>query len=725
MKHTDDEMLPPHPQPIQYVQATLQDSLSRVGQIATILWDINTAVGEALTPFETLLASPAILCKTANFARFRAKGIRIRFEVDGTPFHYGKLIASWLPLYDYDDVSADADTMNTEAGVCEATQKLHCTIDPCSDATQILEIPWIYPRVWYDLTSVEYAMGLGILRITDFNPLLHANSGTSGVNVIVYAQFIDPEVMLPTEHYTSVSKKMPVAVFNGGVDDSPGHLLGPPGAYTPGRNDADIPMSEFTSREAFLATFSWAPSETSGTILASWPVSPGKYLQNDTLDCHFSPLSFASLPFAFWRGSISYRFQVVAAAHHKGRLRIFWDTKEHDDSIILRGQKLSLEIDLAGPRDVVFTVPYESTYPFLRVANSVFSHTSGSVDVPTVAFDNGVISLAVQNRLVSPGSTTGSIYVNVYVCSKDMEFQVPVPDTIRDFSPYTSVSEVRPEIAATVSLSTDQPADEPYMPIVSPPPTMSSYLFGGPAPSLYDLARRPAYVETIIWNDAISDSNTIGCMKATIPVWPPYPGYNAYGWDADATDELPLTMAALTPFTMLRLCYLTWRGGLKSRYFMGRTGATVTHFSVDAGNPNNAFGTSVSAFSYDSSTDLANKILAYSLLPSKINPVSYGPTGASNISLDIFHDVTYPYTSPALFQLARHSYGPAKDTYWSDQRPEISGILPTTLTLIASTNSTTAKYISVNREFYPADDFQLCHFVSTPVLYPYTPPDGP
>lgn len=167
-----------------------------------------------------------------------------------------------------------------------------------------------------------------------------------------------------------------------------------------------------------------------------------------------TPMGHLARMFAYWKGSITYRVEVVASPYHQGKLKLQFDpfvksgnvsvSDFHKDDINARYTAI---LDLSKTRDMEFTIPWTSYRPYLRTLRSVIVNTFEPIDTDFTNFGQveaiynshegqemsmGIFTVSVFNELVSPlpTTTTGAgfapVYVQVFVKGgDDLVFQQP------------------------------------------------------------------------------------------------------------------------------------------------------------------------------------------------------------------------------------------------------------------------------------------------------------
>jgi len=209
-------------------------------------------------------------------------------------------------------------------------------------------------------------------------------------------------------------------------------------------SEDEMEITRIASRESFLTTFAWLPGETTDTLLFSCVVDPFMFRTNPEAtiaedgitEVHLTSLAFACLPFDYWRGSIKFRFQVVASAYHRGKLLISYDPERVGANVSLNTSYCTV-VDIAENPDFEICAAWsqsESYRKHLDLASPTVSTDLFSV-TPTIPpyasssseWGNGMIAVRVVNPLMSPGESTTAIYCNVFVSAGD-DFEVAVPN---------------------------------------------------------------------------------------------------------------------------------------------------------------------------------------------------------------------------------------------------------------------------------------------------------
>lgn len=199
---------------------------------------------------------------------------------------------------------------------------------------------------------------------------------------------------------------------------------------TMGLGDKDeMTIKSIACRESYLTAFPWAKSSPAETLLWNSEVSPVLWSMNST-EIHMPACCYATLPFKYWRGSLKYRFQVVASAFHKGRLKITYDpsyplTNEYNTNY-------THIIDLAKERDFTIEIGWgheRSMVEHRSPGQDSVPYSTSAIGADPLNNANGILSVYVVNDLTTPNSTANNdVAINVYVSAGD-NFEVFDPDS--------------------------------------------------------------------------------------------------------------------------------------------------------------------------------------------------------------------------------------------------------------------------------------------------------
>jgi hypothetical protein len=201
---------------------------------------------------------------------------------------------------------------------------------------------------------------------------------------------------------------------------------------TVGLGSADeLAITPIACRESYVTSFPWNISANSEQLLWNSEVTPIMWSQNSAtspLEIHMTPSCWVSLPFMYWRGSMEFRFQIVASQYHKGRIKIVWDpyfpaTNEYVTNY-------TWILDLAEEKDCTVKVGWGNQLGYCYSDTpGIFSppHRITPISGPPTGAANGVLSVYVVNELTVPNSVANNdIEINVFTKMCD-DFEVADP----------------------------------------------------------------------------------------------------------------------------------------------------------------------------------------------------------------------------------------------------------------------------------------------------------
>jgi hypothetical protein len=199
-----------------------------------------------------------------------------------------------------------------------------------------------------------------------------------------------------------------------------------------GSDEDEMMISHVCARESYYGYFAWPLSATPyQTVLAVIPVNPSlgtkKEFATNKWVTQPTALGFASGLFEYWRGDITFRFEVVCSAYHRGKLAFIYEPNYAQEAGIIAATSLNKQyiriLDIAESQSVELTVKWAHAYPWLK---TYCASTSGAmiwIDKTYVAAEhmyNGFVYVVVLNTITSPDDS--DVVINTYVKSDDMSF---------------------------------------------------------------------------------------------------------------------------------------------------------------------------------------------------------------------------------------------------------------------------------------------------------------
>lgn len=495
--------------PIVPSMNTLATFLQRPVFIQSYNWPINGLPYLALDPWTLFLTNTSIREKTRYFARLRGTLV-LRVNISATPFHYGLAKLCYRPhpgaIYASDPVFNHA--IATEAAGAATNLRLVGSqlpgiyINPCRNAGVELRIPYQHFRPGIELTSGPYN-DICTVYLLGIAPLLHANDGTGGISLQIYAHLEDATLDVPTavaqgfgvddvragarqffkaattatelaaewvprlastaamlglsrpllhetpqdvrnipynlSNYDRPDSSVPLSLSAGAEHSIDGLELGASG-------EDELMLSSIAARPAIVAAPRWTSTMTNGAFLYGALVTPcvsnvsaytkapvGAITYAAVSHACLTPCAFAASLARYWRGTMVYKFTVVASPYHKGRLRVYFDPMIVFVSGSSPAANLtnSVVIDLSESAEAIVEVPWQNVRD-MAATNNMFTSNSFTIaaefQVRCAAADtthaNGIIVCEVLGGLVGP--TDGAqVYVVVEVAAKDLVLYSP------------------------------------------------------------------------------------------------------------------------------------------------------------------------------------------------------------------------------------------------------------------------------------------------------------
>jgi hypothetical protein len=180
------------------------DYLARPVTITEFEWNGASSYGNQIkqhNPWKDWLMNPAVQNKLQNFQLLKGD-LKVRFMLNGSPFHFGALLAWYRPYY--------SSGLSFGAGDPHAAiQHPSVFLYPSGHTVAEMTLPFVSMKKFIDLSpngytgNIEEACGynLGYLNYTVFAALLNANSYTSQqLTVTVMAWMEDAELAVPTPY---------------------------------------------------------------------------------------------------------------------------------------------------------------------------------------------------------------------------------------------------------------------------------------------------------------------------------------------------------------------------------------------------------------------------------------------------------------------------------------------------------------------------------------------
>jgi hypothetical protein len=312
-------------------------------------------------------------------------------------------------------------------------------------------------------------------------------------------------------------------------------------ARVAGVTEDEMSIAAIAGRTSYFTNFGWNQSAAATSPLFKVPIHPSLVRREGLVTEVQQPtaLAFSATPFAFWRGKIKMRFDVVCTQFHRGKCAFVFEPNV-GQNVLIDSSGLTLNkqhvfvLDIQETQTVELCFDWASNKAWLL--NPGYIDYTGSVDANQEAY-NGYLAVYPLTRLQSP--TADSIYVNVYISGEDMH--------------YNFVNDLK---LPTTKFESEQIDDFTCVDI-NPTGAKTDHIhdlhFGEAITSFRALLKRFAVIDNAQFNDSIDVGVFYRYIGLTYP--PLYPSSNA---------DVP---AGYSPnlFSYLRPAYLGMRGGMRFR----------------------------------------------------------------------------------------------------------------------------------------------------------------
>lgn len=203
--------------------------------------------------------------------------------------------------------------------------------------------------------------------------------------------------------------------------------------------DDEMCLAYMFKTPALLSQFIWTPSNAPNTGLLWYILNAPTAVQGTGVSggsiAQPSPLAFACRPFAFWRGDITYRIQIVCSKFHKGKLAFFFEP--NISQIVLNTANLQFNkkhiviVDIEQTRDISLCVRWAFPRAWAIIPGLTESSRTinDQADVSELFDDcNGLVGVVPFTNLQSPDGS--GVTINVYHHSDNMQVNQVIEDNL-------------------------------------------------------------------------------------------------------------------------------------------------------------------------------------------------------------------------------------------------------------------------------------------------------
>jgi len=200
-----------------YQDATLNNFFARPFPIFTTEWAVGTNLSVDLNPWNLYFSLPSVARKLDNYHMMRAN-LNIKVVINGTPFHYSRLMVSYHPLPGYNTSAGKLPLVGhlfeRNVNIMRLSHLPHLILDPSKQIPGEMTLPFIYPQNYVRVSEVDDTVNstshlwkvLGTLHLqsTEILDVVSATAA-SDITVTVFAWASDVELAIPTRDLVSSS----------------------------------------------------------------------------------------------------------------------------------------------------------------------------------------------------------------------------------------------------------------------------------------------------------------------------------------------------------------------------------------------------------------------------------------------------------------------------------------------------------------------------------------
>lgn len=379
----------------------------------------------------------------------------------------------------------------------------------------------------------------------------------------------------------------PDLVYKNSIDSKQELSVDPRTVGLDGKDQMSI--SYINSIESWFTAFTWTTTDAPESLLYNVRVTPTTF-RNYNTEYHMTPVCFASRPFKYWTGTLTYRFMVVASAFHKGRIKIVYEPYLNLAGTAEYNVAYTRIVDIAEERDVCIDVGWGQPQTFLEIGSMGTTTPYSATRITGLDVRcNGLLSIYVVNELVSPSTTPSPIAVHMFIAGKDdLSFSVPVNEELRlltylnetstppaTYTPQSkeipSDSDMKPDCASTKMSLADTLHDD-----------KSRVVFmGEEILSFRTLLRRYNLLKVVPLCNTAEPNDCV--VTYTDSIFPNLPGFSAKGvlqYDGKRANLVQNTLLAyLSP------AYVGYRGAIRYKHRFWTKSANLDDFSYIETSP--------------------------------------------------------------------------------------------------------------------------------------------
>jgi hypothetical protein len=182
--------------------ADLNAFFSRPLKVVEYEWGTGLTLFDFFNPWKLYFENVRVINRICNYKLLRAR-LHVKFVINGNGFHYGRVMASYLPLAALNDFTTSG--LVAPDAVIES-QRPHVFLDPTTSTGGELILPFFWPKSYIDIPQEEWNV-MGEITLRSLNALRHANGADDKctISIFVWAEDVqlsgltanEPGALLP------------------------------------------------------------------------------------------------------------------------------------------------------------------------------------------------------------------------------------------------------------------------------------------------------------------------------------------------------------------------------------------------------------------------------------------------------------------------------------------------------------------------------------------------
>lgn len=176
--------------------ATLGEFLSRPIWCSTTPWNHGSSLFIKFHPHDKILENHRVKSKISFYSMIRFD-ICVKVLINGSKFHYGKLIVAFDPINKHSEMPHNFSTQHNAYDLIRYSQLPHVIVDATDSKGGVLCIPYFYAFPYVQLESF-LSGNLGTIYISSMTGLKNTSGFDSPIDVTVYAWAENVSLAMPT-----------------------------------------------------------------------------------------------------------------------------------------------------------------------------------------------------------------------------------------------------------------------------------------------------------------------------------------------------------------------------------------------------------------------------------------------------------------------------------------------------------------------------------------------